>query len=81
MFDYGKVWSKVMEAKAVAKYIRISPQKARLVVDLVRGKKVAEAEKILSFTRKYGAMLVGKFLSLHWPTRNKTRTLTKKFSL
>lgn len=62
MYVSGKVWSKAMEAKAVAKYIRISPQKARLVVDLIRGKKVAEAEKILSFTRKYGAMLVGKVL-------------------
>ena len=32
-----------MEAKAVAKTIRVSPQKARLVVDLVRGKTVKEA--------------------------------------
>ena len=31
-----------MEAKAVAKYIRISPRKARQVVDLIRGKSVAE---------------------------------------
>jgi large subunit ribosomal protein L22 len=51
-----------MEAKAVAKYIRVSPQKARLVVDLVRGKKVAEAEKILAFTRKYSAGVVAKTL-------------------
>jgi len=55
-------WGKFMEARAVAKYIRISPQKARLVVDLIRGKKVEEAEKILSYTRKYGAYLVGKVL-------------------
>ena len=32
-----------MEAKAIAQYIRMSPQKARLVVDLIRGKKVDEA--------------------------------------
>jgi large subunit ribosomal protein L22 len=51
-----------MEAKAVAKYVRISPQKARLVVDLVRGKKVAEAQKILLFTRKVAAGMVGKVL-------------------
>lgn len=51
-----------MEAKAVAKYIRISPQKARLVVDLVRGKKIDEAKKILQFTRKYSAGIINKVL-------------------
>jgi len=51
-----------MEAKAVAKYIRISPQKVRLVADLVRGKRVQEAEKILNFTRKYAAGPIGKAL-------------------
>lgn len=51
-----------MEAKAVAKYVRISPQKARLVVDLVRGKKVEEARTILLFTRKVAAGIVGKVL-------------------
>ncbi len=51
-----------MEAKAIAKYVRISPQKARLVVDLVRGKKVGEAQKILLFTRKTAAGIVGKVL-------------------
>jgi large subunit ribosomal protein L22 len=51
-----------MEVKAVAKYIRISPQKARLVVNLVRGKKVEEAQKILAFTRKKAAGVVEKVL-------------------
>lgn len=51
-----------METKAVAKYIRISPQKARLVVDLVRGKKVGEAKNILQYTRKYAAGIVSKVL-------------------
>ena len=51
-----------MEAKAVAKFVRISPQKARLVVDLVRGKKVEEAQKVLTFTPKKAAGLVGKVL-------------------
>jgi len=41
-----------MEASATHKYIRISPQKARLVVDLIRGKSVAEALSILTFTKK-----------------------------
>ena len=49
-----------MEAIASARYVRISPQKARLVVDLIRGKKIEEAQRILAFTRKYAAGLVGK---------------------
>ena len=51
-----------MEAKAVAKYIRISPQKARLVADLVRGKKIREAESVLLFTRKYAGGIIAKVL-------------------
>ncbi len=51
-----------MEAKAVAKFIRISPQKARLVVDLVRGKKLEEARTILKFTKKSAATVVDKVL-------------------
>ena len=51
-----------MEAKAVAKYVRISPQKARLAVDLIRGKKVEDAERILNFTRKKAALIVVKVL-------------------
>lgn len=51
-----------MEAKAVAKYVRISPQKARLAVDLIRGKKVEDAERILNFTQKKAALIVVKVL-------------------
>jgi large subunit ribosomal protein L22 len=39
-----------MEAKASAKYIRISPPKARRVVDLIRGQHVEEARRILRFS-------------------------------
>lgn len=52
-----------MEARAVAKYIRMSPQKVRLVVDLVRGKKIEDARQILLFTRKYAAGPVSKVLN------------------
>jgi large subunit ribosomal protein L22 len=52
-----------MEARAVAKYIRMSPQKVRLVVDLVRGKKVVEAQRILSFTRRRAAAAVAKLIN------------------
>ena len=41
-----------MEATATLKYLKMSPQKVRLVVDLVRGKKVDEALSILRFTKK-----------------------------
>lgn len=51
-----------MEARAVARFVRISPQKARLVVDLVRGLKVEEADRILAFSRKRAAGLVKKVL-------------------
>ena len=52
-----------MEAKAVAKYIRMSSQKVRLVADLVRGKKVEEAKQVLLFTRKYAAGHISKVLN------------------
>ena len=41
-----------MDARATSKYIRVSPQKARLVVDLIRGKHAGEAINILRFTKK-----------------------------
>ncbi|MEW6698350.1 MAG: 50S ribosomal protein L22 [Bacillota bacterium] len=39
-----------MEARAIAKFIRVSPRKARMVVDLIRGKKLEEALAILRYT-------------------------------
>ena len=44
-----------MEAQAVAKRVLGSPQKARLVIDLIRGKSVNEARSILLFTKKRAA--------------------------
>jgi large subunit ribosomal protein L22 len=41
-----------MEATATLRFLKASPQKVRLVADLVRGKKVDEALQILRFTRK-----------------------------
>ncbi|MEA3546591.1 MAG: 50S ribosomal protein L22 [Thermodesulfobacteriota bacterium] len=51
-----------MEAKAVARHIRISPQKARLVADLVRGKNVETAINTLRFMPKKGARLLRKVI-------------------
>ena len=39
-----------MEAKAVAKYVRISPSKLKPITDLVRGKSLSEAQALLKFT-------------------------------
>ena len=51
-----------METRAVAKYIRITPRKVRIVLDLIRGTNVAEAFAILKFTPKAGADVVEKVL-------------------
>jgi large subunit ribosomal protein L22 len=49
-----------MQVSATAKRLRISPQKARLVVDLVRGKPVSDALDILNFSAQKAAGLVRK---------------------
>ena len=51
-----------MEAKAIAKNVRVSADKTRLVVDLIRGKSVNEAISILSNMNKKTARLVEKVL-------------------
>ncbi|MBU9720219.1 MULTISPECIES: 50S ribosomal protein L22 [Bacillaceae] len=52
-----------MEAKAVAKQVRIAPRKVRLVVDLIRGKSVGEAISILRLTPKKASPVVEKLLN------------------
>ena len=51
-----------MEVKATAKTLRIQPRKARLVLDLIRGKDVEEAAAICKFLPNKGGELVGKVL-------------------
>jgi large subunit ribosomal protein L22 len=51
-----------MEARAVGKYIRISPQKARLVADVVRGMNVDQAITTLRFMPKKGAGILRKVI-------------------
>jgi len=51
-----------MQAKAVARTVRIAPRKARLVVDLIRGKQVGEAVAILNLTPKAASPIVEKVL-------------------
>ena len=50
------------ESKAIARYIRIAPRKARIVIDHIRGKDAAEALAILKFTPKAAAPLIYKVL-------------------
>lgn len=52
-----------MESRAVAKYIRISPRKVRLIMDQVRGKKVEEALNLLSLSPQKGARILKKVIN------------------
>lgn len=51
-----------MEAISTAKYVKGSPQKARLVIDLIRGKNVEEALGILKFSHRRAARTIQKVL-------------------
>jgi len=50
------------EVKAVAKWVRTSPRKARLVVDHIRGRSVPEARTVLAFTQRAAAREIEKVL-------------------
>src|ERR1700734_1007534 len=51
-----------MEFRAEARYMRVSPQKARLVLNLIKGQRVESARNTLAFTKKRVAATVGKLL-------------------
>lgn len=51
-----------MEAKASVRYVRITPMKARRVLDLIRGRHVDEARRILTFSPLAAAKTIGKAL-------------------
>jgi len=51
-----------MEVKARLRFVRMAPSKARLVADLIRGKKSEEALNILNFTQKASAKILIKLL-------------------
>lgn len=52
----------VAEARAVAKYVRVSARKARLVIDVIKGKRVSEALGMLRFIPNHAAELISKVL-------------------
>jgi large subunit ribosomal protein L22 len=51
-----------MEFRAEMRYLRVSPQKARLVLELIKGRRVEDARNTLLFTKKRVAAHVGKLL-------------------
>jgi len=51
-----------IEARATLRFYRVSPYKTRLVADMIRGRKVEDAEKILTFTSRRGAQVLLKLL-------------------
>lgn len=55
--------TKAMESRAVARYVRVSPRKVRLVMDEVRGKSVEEALRRLAFAPQKGAKIVRKLIN------------------
>ena len=56
--------AEITSAKAMARTVRVSPRKTRLVLDLIRGKNVADAIAILKFTPNKAARVVEKLLKL-----------------
>ena len=52
--------AEITSAKAMARTVRVSPRKTRLVLDLIRGKNVADAIAILKFTPNKAARIVEK---------------------
>ena len=57
-----KIAPDAQEAIATARFIRMSPTKARQVVDLIRGRHVADARRVLRFTSRAASVPVGKVL-------------------
>ena len=64
-----------MEVRAVGKYLRVSPHKARLVADMVRGKNVDDALTILKYTPKKGSRLINKTIRSAVANAENTRTI------
>ena len=52
-----------MEARAIAKYIRMSPIKVGVVLNLIKGKSVKEASAILQYTPREAAVVINKVLN------------------
>ncbi len=62
MAKIEKAKKETVEARAIARYVRVTPRKARLVIDLIRGRKVGEALNILAFTPRHACRIIEKVL-------------------
>lgn len=51
-----------MEARAIARYVRVSPRRARLVIDAIRGKGVSEALRLVALSNRKAARPIRKTL-------------------
>ena len=71
--------AEITSAKAMARTVRVSPRKTRLVLDLIRGKNVADAIAILKFTPTKQLALLRKLLTLLSLTQ-KTTLVWKKLT-
>lgn len=71
--------AEITSAKAMARTVRVSPRKTRLVLDLIRGKNVADAIAILKFTPNKAARIVEKTLNSAMLTQ-KTTLVWKKLT-
>src|SRR5918995_5477723 len=58
-----RVASEAQEAMATAKFVRMSPTKARIVIDLIRGRHVDDAQRVLRFTQRGASEPVLKVLN------------------
>jgi len=67
-----------VEAKAVAKYVRIAPRKVRVVMDLIRGKSAEDAQAILTYTPKAAAPVVLKVLNSAIANAENNQNLNRK---
>ena len=71
--------AEITSAKAMARTVRVSPRKSRLVLDNIRGKSVADAIAILTFTPNKAAGIILKLLTLLSLTQ-KTTLVWKKLT-
>ena len=67
-----------MEARATDKFIRISPRKVKIVIDLIRGKSAEDAQAILTYTPKAAAPVVLKVLNSAIANAENNQNLNRK---
>jgi large subunit ribosomal protein L22 len=67
-----------MEARSYLKFVRISPRKVKIVIDLIRGKSAEDAQAILTYTPKAAAPVVLKVLNSAIANAENNQNLNRK---